>query len=157
MRRPIALWLVTSLLACGCAAGLTAPAASASGTGVTLSTPATGSTGTATQPTFNLNSAAQDALSPATTVASSGTSTTSSSGGLSSLDGVIIAAVAGVLLVGIAFLVRSDARRHLAEFAHGGRDDAMFGHRAHPGSKAPKKPRKFKPAERKRRKRGRAH
>lgn len=145
MRRTFALWFVTSLLACGCAAGLAAPAAFA-----------TGSTGTTTQPSFNLNNAgAASALQNTTTPASSGTTTTSSSGGLSKLDGFIIAGVAVVLLVGIALLVRSDARNHLAHIRHGNREDPMFA-TAHSASKAHKKARKLTPAERKRRRRGRA-
>ena len=158
MRRTIALWFVTSSLACGCAAGLAAPAALASGSGgVTISNPATSPTPSiSSQPSFNLNSAQNAVSPPVTTVPASSTSTATSSTGLSSLDGVIIAVVAGVLLVGIAFLVRSDARRHLAQVAHGGHDDPFAGQRAHAGSKAARKPRKLKPAERKRRKRGRA-
>jgi hypothetical protein len=144
MRRTIALWLLTTSLACGCAAGLAAPAALAAG-----------STGTTTQPSFNLNSgAAQNALSPVTTVSSAGTSTTSSSG-LSHLDGFIIAGIAAVLLIGIGWYVRRDAHDHLAHIRHGNREDAMFA-TAHSGSKAPKKTRKLTPAERKRRKRGKA-
>ncbi len=143
MRRTSALWFVTSSLACGCATGLAAPAALAAG-----------STGTTTQPSFNLNSAAQNALTPVTTVPASGTSTTSSTG-LSKLDGFIIAGVALVLLVGIAVFVRSDARNHLSHIRHGNREDAMFA-TAHSASKAQKKTRKLTPAERKRRKRGKA-
>jgi hypothetical protein len=70
---------------------------------------------------------------------------------------VIIAIVAVILLGGIAFWVWYDARGHAARVGHGSSgSDTMFGRRAHPGSKAPAKPRKLKPAERKRRKRGRA-
>jgi hypothetical protein len=144
MRRTIALLFVTSSLACGCAAGLAAPAALAAG-----------STGTTTTPSFNLNSsAAQNALTPVTTVAAPVTSTSSSTG-LSKLDGFIIGGVAVVLLVGIAILVRTDARNHLAHIRHGNREDAMFA-TAHSGSKAHKKTRKLTPAERKRRKRGKS-
>jgi hypothetical protein len=144
MRRAFALWFVTSLLACGCAAGLAAPAALATGPATT------------TQPTFNLNNAgASAALQTTTAPASSGTTTTSSSGGLSTADAVIIAVVAALLLGGIAVGVRYDAHKHLAHIRHGDREDAMFA-TAHSGSKAPKKSRKLTPAERKRRKRGRA-
>jgi hypothetical protein len=145
MRRTFALWFVTSLLACGCAAGLAAPAALASAV-----------TGTTTQPSFNLNNAgASSALQTTTTPISSGTTTTSSSGGISTTDGVIIAIVAGLLLIGIAVGVRRDAHKHLAHIRHGDREDAMFA-TAHSGSKAPRKSRKLTPAERKRRKRGKA-
>jgi hypothetical protein len=143
MRRTFALWFVTSSLACGCAAGLAAPAAFAAG-----------STGTTTQPAFNLNNAAQNALTPVTTVASSGT-TTVSNGGVSSADGFIIAGVAIIVLLGVAFLIRSDAHKHLSHIRHGDREDAMFA-TAHSGSKTPRKSRKLTPAERKRRKRGKA-
>ncbi len=145
MRRTFALWFVTSLLACGCAAGLAAPAALASG-----------STGTTTQPSFNLNNAgAASALQNTTTPVSSGTTTTSSSGGISTADAVIIAVVAALLLGGIALLVRKDAHDHLAHIRHGDREDPMFS-TAHSASKAHKKSRKLTPAERKRRRRGRA-
>jgi hypothetical protein len=115
---------------------------------------AAGSTGTTSTPSFNLSSGAQNALTPVTTVSSAGTTTTSSSG-LSHLDGFIIAGVAVILLVGIAYFVRKDARDHLSHIRHGNREDAMFA-TAHSGSKAQKKSRKLTPAERKRRKRGKA-
>jgi len=151
MRRLLALSLLISSLACGCAAGLAAPAALASGSGGASAAPTT------TQPSFNLNNAgAAAALQTTTEPASSGTTTTSSSGGLSTGDAVIIAVVAAVLLGGIAILVRNDARKHLAQVAHGGHDDPLAGQRAHAGSKAQRKPRKLTPAERRRRKRGRA-
>ena len=67
-----------------------------------------------------------------------------------------MALVAVLVLGGIAFWVWYDARAQAAQVGHGGGHDSIFGERAHPGSKAPRKPRKLKPAERKRRKRGRA-
>ncbi len=144
MRRLLALSLLVSSLACVCAAGLAAPAALAAGSAST------------TTPSFNLNNAgASAALQTTTAPASSGTTTTSSSSGLSTADGVIIAVVAALVLVGIAFLVRKDAHDHLAHIRHGDREDAMFA-TAHSGSKAPRKSRKLTAAERKRRKRGRA-
>lgn len=156
MRKTFALWFVTSSLACGCAAGLAAPAAIAAGSGVSITTPTAAYTTPATtpQPQLNINNAASNALTPITTPASSNSSSTSSNG-LSKLDGFIIAAIAIALLVGIALLVRTDAHKHLASIRHGERADAMFA-TAHSGSKAQRKSRKLTPAERKRRKRGKA-
>lgn len=151
MRRLLALSLLISSLACGCAAGLAAPAALAAGTQGATST----SSSASTQPGFGLSSGGA-ATTPQVQTATPVTSTSSSSGGLSSLDGVIIAVVAFVLLGGIAFWIWYDSRSHAARAAHAGREEALFGQRAHPGSKAPRKQRKLTAAERKRRKRGRA-
>jgi hypothetical protein len=149
MRRLLALSLLITSLACGCAAGLAAPAALAAGTSGT----SLGAASANTAPNFGLSSGGA-ATTPATTTATPVT-TTSSSGGLSSLDGVVIIVVAALLLGGVAFWIWYDSRGHAARVGHG-KDDAMFGQRAHAGSKTPHKPRKLKPAERKRRKRGRA-
>ncbi len=81
------------------------------------------------------------------------TTTSSSSGSLSSLDAVIIAIVVALLLGGVCFYIWHDARGHASRV---GREDPLFGQRAHAGSKAPRKQRKLTPAERKRRRRGRA-
>jgi hypothetical protein len=149
MRRLLALSLLVSSLACGCAAGLAAPAAFAAGS----TTPLTGATGV-TQPSFGLGSGGAT-TTPAVTTATPVTTTASSSGSLSTLDGVIIGVVVALLLGGVAFWIWYDARGHVARVGRGG-DEALFGQRAHAGSKAPRKARKHKPAERKRRKRGRA-
>ena len=149
MRRLLALSLLVSSLACGCAAGLVAPAAFAAGS----TTPLAGATGV-TQPSFGLSSGGAT-TTPTATTATPVTTTTSSSGSLSTLDGVIIGVVVALLLGGVAFWIWYDARGHVARVGRGG-DEALFGQRAHAGSKAPRKPRKPKPAERKRRKRGRA-
>jgi hypothetical protein len=143
MRRLLALTLlISSLLGYGAiAAGLT-PAALAAGSGVA-------------SPTLDLSNAQQAASTPQTTTVAPVT-TTSSSGGLSGLDAILIGAVAVLLLCGIAFWVWRDSRRHAAELAHHASDDTVYGGRAHSGSKTPHKPRKLKPAERKRRKRGKA-
>lgn len=150
MRRLLALSLLVSSLACGCAAGLVAPAAFAAGS----TTPLAGATGV-TQPSFGLSSGGAT-TTPTTTTAAPVTTTTSSSGSLSTLDGVIIGIVVALLLGGVAFWIWYDARGNVARLSHGKRDEGLFNQRAHAGSKTPRKPRKPKPAERKRRKRGRA-
>jgi hypothetical protein len=142
MRRLLALSFLISSLACGCAAGLAAPASLAAGSSAT------------TQPSFSLTSPGASSTPP-TTTPTPVTTTSASSGGLSGLDGVIIAVVAVVVLGGIAFWVWYDARGHLARIGHG-HEDSLFGQRAHAGSKAARKQRKLTPAERRRRKRGRA-
>lgn len=151
MRRLLALSLLISALACGCAAGLAAPAALAAGSSGSTN-PLNGSSSGA--PGFNITSGGAATTPQVQTVAPT-TSTSSSGGGLSGDDGIIIAIVAALVLGGIAFYIWKDARGHAARVGHGD-DEAMFGHRAHAGSKAPRKQRKLTPAERKRRKRGRA-
>lgn len=148
MRHRAALWLSICLMACAGAAGLTAPAALASGSAAVPTT---------TQPGISLlnpgSSGAATTTTPVTTVA---TGNSSSSGGLSTLDELIIGVVAALVFVAIGYFVRRDAHAHLARSRHADRDPALFSQRAHPGSKAPRKPRKPTPAERRRRKRGRA-
>lgn len=141
MRRLLALSLLLSSLALGGAAGLAAPAALAAGSGAT------------TQPNFSLTNGGATPT-PQTTTATP-VATTSSSSGLSSADAAIIVVVGVLVLGGIAFWIWYDARGHAARVGHG-HDDGLFGQRAHAGSKTPRKPRKLTPAERKRRKRGRA-
>jgi hypothetical protein len=149
MRRLLALSLLITSLACGCAAGLGAPAALAAGSS---GTPLTGGSALTT-PNFGLSSGGA-ATTPAVTTATPVT-TTSTSGGLSSFDGIVIIVVVALLLGGVAFWIWYDARGAVARVGHG-KDDAMFGQRAHAGSKTPHKQRKLTPAERKRRKRGRS-
>ena len=153
MRRPLALTLLLLSLACGCAAGLAAPAALAAGSGGTPSTGLPGSSAS-TGPSFSLANGGA-APAPQTTTVAPVTTTATSSGGLSSLDAAIIAVVGVLTLGGVAFWIWYDARGHAARVGHG-RDDALFAARAHAGSKSPRKPRKLTPAERKRRRRGRA-
>jgi hypothetical protein len=150
MRRLLALSLLISSLACVCAAGLAAPAALAAGSAST--TAANSLTGSGSN--FSLQNGGA-ATTPAVQTVAPSTSTSSSGGGLSGNDGIIIAIVAALILGGIAFYIWNDARGHAARVGHG-EEDALFGQRAHAGSKAPRKQRKLKPAERKRRKRGRA-
>jgi hypothetical protein len=156
MRRLLALSLLISSLACGCAAGLTAPAALAAGSTSTAATttPATTTPATST-PSFGLSNAEQNAVTPTTNNVAPVT-TSSSGGGFSGLDAFIVGIVGVVVLFGIAFWVWRDARTHAARVGHGPGSDAMFGRRAHAGSKTPPRARKLTAAERKRRKRGRA-
>lgn len=147
MRRLLALSLLISSLACGCAAGLAAPAALAAGS--------QGATGSGSAPSFGITSGGAATTPQIQTTVTPSTTTSSSGGSLSGSDGIIIAIVAALVLGGIAFFIWRDAGRHAGRAGRDG-DEALFGQRAHAGSKAPPKPRKLKPAERKRRKRGRA-
>ena len=160
MRRLFALTLLSCALACGCAAGLAAPAALAAGSTTGASTGASGGSGViggSTQPGLSLSGAEQQALqSQVSSTPTPAASTSSSGGGFTSLDAFITALVAVLVLGGIAFWVWYDSRGHAARVGHGSDHDSIFGQRAHAGSKAPHKPRRLKPAERKRRKRGRA-
>jgi hypothetical protein len=178
MRRLLALSLVSFSVALGGAAGLAAPAALAAGTATTAAPATTATTGTSTlskaalaaalaaangttTPSLSLQSAeqqaqqaaAQQAATPAAPPVASSTTTTSN--GLSSFDGLLIAIIAVLVLGGIAFYVWYDSRGAAAMIGHHASDDSMFA-RQHAGSKAQRKPRKHKVAERKRRKRGRA-
>jgi hypothetical protein len=85
-------------------------------------------------------------------VAPTTTSATSSGSGLSGSAAIIIALGAIALLAGIAYFIWRDARRRApVRGAH-----ATAGVGARGGSKRAIKPRKLSPAERRRRKRGRA-
>jgi hypothetical protein len=169
MRRLLALSLLISALSCVCAAGLTAPVALAAGSTTATTTPASTSTSStaassasssaaaSSGPGFSLSSATQNAASQSQQPASvPAATTTTSSSGFSGTDALIIAIIAVLVLGGIAFWVWYDSRGQAARVGHGHSDDSLFGQRSHPGSKAARKPRKLKPAERKRRKRGRA-
>ncbi len=161
MSRRFAVVLTICSLALGGTAGLGAPAALAAGSATTAATAAATSSSTS-NPTsnFGLGNAEANATSQSNTTAANDTSSvtsTSSSGGLSGFDAVLIGAIVVLVLLGISFWVWYDARSNVAQLRHGGgtASDPMFS-RSHPGSKAAAKPRKPKPAERKRRKRGRA-
>jgi hypothetical protein len=154
MRRLLTICLLASSLVFSCAAGLAAPAALAAGyPGGTVSTNSLTGSPSGSQPGFGLTSGGA-VTTPQVQTAPPPTTTSSASGGLSGLDGVIIAVVAFLVLGGIALYIWYDARGHAVRIGHG--DDAMFGQRAHAGSKPPRKQRKLTPAERRRRKRGRA-
>jgi hypothetical protein len=103
-------------------------------------------------------------ISPATTpptttatptVAQPTTTSASSSSGLSGTSAIEIAIVAVLVLGGIAGFIWHDAR-HRAPVRRAAADLAGGPGSASRGSKVPPKPRKLSPAERRRRKRGRA-
>ena len=94
------------------------------------------------------------ATTPTTPDGAANTSTrVTGSSAFSSSNALVIVIGAGRDLLGISFFIWRDARRRapVREVAGGDRRAA-----AKPGSKAPPKPRKLSPAERRRRKRGRA-
>jgi hypothetical protein len=99
--------------------------------------PATGPTPTTTTPT----------VTTATTASTTGS-------GLSSSDAIAIAIGALVVLGGISFFIWRDARRRAPVRRRAA--VATAGEGARSGSKPRTKPRKLSPAERRRRKRGRA-
>jgi hypothetical protein len=97
------------------------------------------------QPTVSVPTTSTPLVTPTTSSSTSG-------GGLSSSSAIAIALGAVIVLSGISFFIWRDARRRApVRHAHA---DAAGGSRA--GSKRPIKPRKLSPAERRRRKRGRA-
>jgi len=84
------------------------------------------------------------------------TSSTSSSGGISALDAILIGVVAIGLMAGITVYMVRDARRRASGARH--HSAAAAAHGRHAGGRThTQKPRKPSPAERRRRKRGRAH
>ncbi len=168
MRRLLAVpFLIAALLGSGAvlAALQAPPALAAGGTATTAGSSTATSSGTSTgasagsnllpNSSLDLSNAAQNAAAGNTTTAVPVTSSTSSSGGISGSDAILIAVIAVLLLGGIAFFVWRDSRRHAAQIGHD-HEEPMYGARSHPGSKTPHRPRKLKPAERKRRKRGKA-
>ncbi len=154
--------LVVALTAAAPSAALAASTASGSATTASGSSTTYGSTataGTVTSPTsllgsssFGLGSAGAGQTTTQTLLPSTGTTTTGS-GGLSGVDAILIGAVTLLLLVGVAAFVMRDARSHTR--GDKSLDDDPLGFKRK-GSKAPPRSRKLKPAERKRRKRGRA-
>lgn len=147
MRRLLALTLISCSVALGGVAGVGSPTlAAAAGTGKASGV---------TSPTLGLTTPAQSVTAPATQTTVPATTTTSTGGGLSGTDGVLIAVIALLVLGGIAFFIWRDARGVAKSIGHHASDDTEFAGK-HSGSKAPRKTRKPKPAERKRRKRGRA-
>lgn len=84
------------------------------------------------------------------------TTSTSSGGGLSGTAALEIAIVAVLVLGGIAFFIWRDARRRAPLRRTPAGEVAGMPGSASRGSKAAPKPRKLSPAERRRRKRGRA-
>lgn len=89
-----------------------------------------------------------------TTPSVAGVTTTPAGGsGFTSTDAIAIAAGAAALLVGISFFIWRDARRRAPTRGH---NVTTAGTTARAATKRPPKPRKPSPAERRRRKRGRA-
>jgi hypothetical protein len=99
----------------------------------------------------------QTATTPPTTTAPTiSTSTTAgTSSGLTGSSAVLIAIAAIVVLGGISFFIWRDARRR-APVRHRAAAVGPLGEGRKAGSKQKAKPRKLSPAERRRRKRGRA-
>jgi hypothetical protein len=145
----------------GAALVLPAGAAAASSTAATTAAPA------ATNVVPSLGGQGSNPLTPGfpqpsvsipttTTTAAPTISTATSAGsgsGFSGSSAIVIAIGALIVLGGISFYIWRDARRRAPARAHAG-GPIDEGRRA--GSKARPKPRKLSPAERKRRKRGRA-
>jgi hypothetical protein len=140
--------------ASGSSSGASGSSSGASGSSSGASGSSSGATDGVTTPSLSLTNAAQNAT-PTTTTATVPVTTTTGSNGVSSTDAVLIAVVAVLLLGGIAFYVWRDSRGLAKSIGHHARDDTAYAG-AHAGSKAARKSRKLKPAERKRRKRGRA-
>jgi hypothetical protein len=125
--------------------------------GLALAVPAPAlAQGTTTQNPFTPGIPASPATTPTATTPTivPTTTSTSSSGGLGGGGVVAIAIGALVLLGGICFFIWRDARRRAPVRA--GMAHAAGGEFVRSGSKARAKPRKLSPAERRRRKRGRA-
>jgi hypothetical protein len=126
--------------------------------GVALVVPATATAqGTTTANPFTPGLPATPATTPTATTPTvvPTTTSTSSSGGLGGGGVIAIAIGALVLLGGISFFIWHDARRRAPVRA--GMAHAAGGEFGRSGSKPKAKPRKLSPAERRRRKRGRAH
>lgn len=110
--------------------------------------------GTDTSSPFSPGIPAAPVTSPTTTAQTAITSTSTSGGGLSGADAVAIAIGALVILGGISLFIWYDARRRAPVRRRAAM--ATAGEGARTGSKQRAKPRKLSPAERRRRKRGRA-
>jgi hypothetical protein len=142
--------MVAALLAATltCSAAVPAVATAASGTAPAVPVPTTSSSPLA--PGLPVSPTPSTASSATPTVIQTSATNTSGSSSLSGSGVLFIAIGAIVVLGGISFFIWRDARRRAP--ARGGEGYEI--HRS--GSKRPPKPRKLSPAERKRRKRGRA-
>lgn len=98
----------------------------------------------------------QPTTTAATTPTVSQTTTSTSSSGLSSTGAIEVAVVAALVLGGIAIFIWRDARRRAPLRRTAAGDLAGMPGSSPRATKAPPKPRKLSPAERRRRKRGRA-
>ncbi len=155
--------VMLALVALATCAPAAAAATTAKGTPTATGAASISNTGTTTAGAISVPQSLSNPLAPGVPLTSATVSTTtptvsvstssSSSGGISGSDAALIAIGAIVVLVGVSFYIWRDARRHAPVKA--GADPASLdgGRRA---TKATPKQRKLSPAERKRRKRGRA-
>lgn len=153
MRRAL-VGLIAGLVVVLC--GLPVPAAVAAGkpTATAASSPTAASS--STSPPLNGVSPLAPTPTPTTTTPTVAAQTTTAGPGsnsLSTASALAIAIGAMVLIGGISFFIWRDARRRAPVRAG---DPLAAGEGRRSGSKPPPKPRKLSPAERKRRKRGRA-
>jgi hypothetical protein len=118
--------------------------------------PATATTATSNPLTGGVNPVAPVPTTTSTTPTVVSTNSTGTAGSSSLSTGSALAIVVGavVLIGGISYFIWHDARRRAPVRARSG--DALAGDSRRAGSKPPAKPRKLSPAERRRRKRGRA-
>ncbi len=132
---------------------------------LSLAAPAPAAAATATTSPLNLPGTTNPfspglPAAPVTTTTSTTTpvitTSTSSGGGISGTDAILIAIGALIVLVGVSVFIWRDARRHAPAKVAGSASATGILDGARSGSKAPPKPRKLSPAERRRRKRGRA-
>lgn len=145
MRRALCLLLSLAL-------ALSAPAgALAAGSSTTAPSSSGGSN--AFSPGLPQSGATTPTSTTPTITSATGTSTTGTSSGLtgSSIVAIVIGAI--IVLGGISFFIWRDSRRHARARGH---STGALSERSKPGSKRPQKARKLSPAERRRRKRGRA-
>ena len=184
-RRCLSRTLATVLVAASCVPlGLAPAAALAAGSHQSSSTPtataaasptataaasptatAASSAATAAAPTVTTNplSGGVSPLTPVPTTASTTptvvtNATTAAPGSSSISSGSVIAIAVGAVIVlgGISFYIWRDARRRAPVAARTAGGGTAADGRGRPGTKPPSKPRKLSPAERRRRKRGRA-
>jgi hypothetical protein len=158
MRRVFVVLGTVGVLALMPSAALAAGSSAATSTTTTPAVGAPGSNplGNPITPGIPQSQASTPTTTSATVTTSSGTSTSGGSG-LGTSQAAMIVGLAAVLLVGVSFFIWRDARRRAPVRAHrapteGGGVNGSRG----VGSKQRGKPRKLSPAERRRRKRGRA-
>jgi hypothetical protein len=155
VRRVFVVFWVVSVLS---ALPSVALAATSTSTTPAVGAPGSNPLGNPITPGIPQSQATTPTTTTATTATTGNTGTSTSGGsGLSGSDALVIVGFAGVLLVGVSFFIWRDARRRApvrARAAAAGGADGMNGRRT--GSKQRGKPRKLSPAERRRRKRGRA-
>lgn len=158
VHRGVALFVALAIGLAGPSAAFAkgSAAAAQSSTSATATAPASVGAAAAANPNNPLSAFPQPQVStaPPQTTAPVVPSVTSNTAGSSSLSGhsaLIIAVAALVVIAGISFYIWRDARRRAPVTSGAGGFDVRRS-----GSKAPPKPRKLSPAERRRRKRGKA-